>query len=180
MRRLIKNLLPACRHEFSWPRRNDSGDTYQVCILCGVKYSYDWATMRRIAPLPGGEEDEVAPKTHRKCGTKQAWVPRERRLRHQVPLRWRMLGSQEWVDGVSKNISRSGLLFHCSVQLEVGAQLELMLELPHELTGEDDAHALCEGVVVRVEHVSPARANKQSAYAVACSIAQYRMLPPQA
>src|SRR5207245_9831764 len=37
-----------CSHEFLWPRRAADGHYYQVCLLCGAKYKYDWKSMRRI------------------------------------------------------------------------------------------------------------------------------------
>ena len=45
-------------------------------------------------------------------------------------------GSDEWMEGMTENISRSGLLFRSSSPLEVGSSLELNLEMPHELTGD--------------------------------------------
>jgi len=177
MRSLIQSLMPTCRHQFAWPRRDERGEHYQVCILCGAKYSYDWTTMRRVAPLTDEEEQAAEPAfAHRKCGKKRAWVPRERRLRHEVPVQFRHRGSHEWSEGVSENISRSGLLFHAASALEVGSELELMLELPQELTGEADAPVACEAVVVRVEQVPATRTNKQVTYKIACSVAQYRFL----
>jgi len=40
-----------CRHEFSWPHSGVNGQDYQVCILCGTTYEYDWHTMRRTRRL---------------------------------------------------------------------------------------------------------------------------------
>src|SRR5213592_2617350 len=37
-----------CSHEFLWPRRAADGHYYQVCLLCGAKYKYDWKSMQRI------------------------------------------------------------------------------------------------------------------------------------
>jgi hypothetical protein len=44
LRRLIGKLCP---HQFSWPHSGIHGRDYQVCLLCGVAYEYDWLTMRR-------------------------------------------------------------------------------------------------------------------------------------
>jgi hypothetical protein len=175
---LIHGLLFACRHQFSWPRSDESGANYQVCVHCGVKYSYDWATMRRIAPL-GGQEEELGtkPSARRKCGTKKAWQPRERRLRHRVSVLFRVPGSELWIEGVTENISRSGLLFRSPSPLEAGSGIELIFEMPHELTGDEDSRVLCEGTLVRVEPVPATRTNKQASFLIACSIAQYRFAP---
>src|SRR5437899_2894715 len=37
-----------CSHEFLWPRRAADGHYYQVCLLCGAKYKYDWKSMQRM------------------------------------------------------------------------------------------------------------------------------------
>jgi CheY-like chemotaxis protein len=40
-----------CWHRFSWPRNNDNGGHYQICLTCGAAYQYDWKVMRRTGPL---------------------------------------------------------------------------------------------------------------------------------
>jgi PilZ domain-containing protein len=179
---LIHGLLFTCRHQFSWPRTDDSGTNYQVCVHCGAKYSYDWETMRRVAPLAGEEDDAAAHKRgshNRKCGTKRAWQPRERRLQHRVAVQFRTSSKYVWIDGMTENISRSGLLFRSPKAIEAGAAIELDFDMPQEITGEGSARVLCEGKVVRVEAVPLTRSNKQPTFLVACSIKQYNFLPPK-
>ena len=176
---LIHGLLFACRHQFSWPRSDESGANYQVCVHCGAKYSYDWATMRRVAPLGCHEEEAEGPKrgSHRKCGTKRAWQPRDRRLRHRVAVQFRISSNYVWIDGITENISRSGLLFRSPKLIEVGSALELDFDMPLEITGEGAARVICEGKVVRVEAVPPSRTNKQPTFLVACAIKEYKFAP---
>jgi hypothetical protein len=49
-------LQRLCPHRFSWPH-SAHGQDYQVCVICGTAYEYDWVTMRRVrrlaAPLDG-------------------------------------------------------------------------------------------------------------------------------
>ena len=40
-----------CPHRFSWPHSGIDGHDYQVCLLCGSAYEYDWTTMRRTGRL---------------------------------------------------------------------------------------------------------------------------------
>ncbi len=40
-----------CSHSFSWPHTGSHGQDYQVCVLCGAAYTYDWETMRRTGRL---------------------------------------------------------------------------------------------------------------------------------
>ena len=40
-----------CPHRFSWPRIDDNDRHYQICLLCGTAYEYDWQTMSRTNRL---------------------------------------------------------------------------------------------------------------------------------
>lgn len=44
-------FLRACPHKFCWPRLDGGGRHYQVCLLCGTAYEYDWNLMRRTKRL---------------------------------------------------------------------------------------------------------------------------------
>lgn len=48
LQRLIENLCP---HRFSWPHSGTHGQDYQVCLICGTAFGYDWTTMRRTGPI---------------------------------------------------------------------------------------------------------------------------------
>jgi hypothetical protein len=43
--------LLGCTHRFSWPRIDDDGHHYQICLACGTAYEYDWRTMRQTGRL---------------------------------------------------------------------------------------------------------------------------------
>jgi len=44
-------LKQGCTHRFSWPRIDDQGRHYQICLACGTAYEYDWRMMRRTGRL---------------------------------------------------------------------------------------------------------------------------------
>lgn len=44
-------LRQGCTHRFSWPRIDDSGRHYQICLGCGTAYEYDWSGMHRTDRL---------------------------------------------------------------------------------------------------------------------------------
>jgi hypothetical protein len=49
---LLKHLLHrGCTHRFSWPRIDENGRHYQICLSCGTAYEYDWRKMRRTGTL---------------------------------------------------------------------------------------------------------------------------------
>jgi hypothetical protein len=35
-----------CSHRFAWPRFDNNGRHYQICLSCGAAYEYDWKEMR--------------------------------------------------------------------------------------------------------------------------------------
>ena len=90
---------------------------------------------------------------------------RARRFNLQLPLRYRLLGDQRWLQGTTENISRSGLLFQGEEILQPNAQLEINLVLPAEIAGLAATEVVCRGEVVRAvrkpgKGVTPALAAK--------------------
>jgi hypothetical protein len=63
-RKFLKELLERlCPHRFSWPHSGVNGQDYQVCLICGTTYEYDWMTMRRtkrVSPQNGSAEFKKA------------------------------------------------------------------------------------------------------------------------
>jgi signal transduction histidine kinase len=74
---------------------------------------------------------------------------RARRFSMRVPLRYRGIGTWEWRTGEIENISCSGVLFRCLEHLEDRARVEVVLEMPPELSGGTGLDLLCAGHVVR-------------------------------
>jgi hypothetical protein len=164
-----------CGHQFSWPRRSDSGGHYQVCLVCGKEYQYDWKTMRRTEPLrhgagradttrhEGSHHDGLHDGLHiedsrRRRGETQtsararshrSWRPRERRVRYDLPLRYRVTGTLLWMEGTVENISRSGVLFRCQQPLGRGQHVEMIFEMPAEISGQPHSRVVCSGRVAR-------------------------------
>lgn len=62
--------LLGCTHRFSWPRVDDEGRHYQICLSCGVAYEYDWKVMRRTdRPFVVGSNLHKAGIPQRKLGS---------------------------------------------------------------------------------------------------------------
>jgi len=74
---------------------------------------------------------------------------RARRFNLHLPLRYRLVGDQRWLQGTTENISRSGLLFQAEEILQPSAQLEINLVLPAEIAGLAATEVVCRGEVVR-------------------------------
>jgi len=164
-------MLGRCSHEFSWPRRAGNGEYYQVCLLCATAYQYDWKTMRRGNRL---EEPIETAAVKRRSGKKQAtWMPRARRLKLNLPLRYRGKNLSTWYEGAIQNISQSGLMFSGPQQLPANALVELIFEMPEEISGQKNSNVLCQGRLIRVKDAVD---NTEDAFGLAASILDYKFL----
>jgi len=74
---------------------------------------------------------------------------RARRFPLTLPIRCRRAGEEGWVEGVTINISSSGVLFHTTEPLDVDTHVEMSIVL-----GASRARAgelRCDGHIVRIE-----------------------------
>ena len=143
-------MLGRCSHEFSWPRRGTDGDYYQVCLLCAAEYKYDWATMRRTERVEHTKPETGIRRSHTR-EKRPSWVPRARRLKLDIPLRYRVNKTSTWYEGIIENISQSGVLFNGPQQLPVNALIEMVFEMPEEISGQKNSNVVCQGRVMRAK-----------------------------
>jgi PilZ domain len=165
--------LGHCSHEFSWPRRAPDGHYYQVCVLCASEYRYDWKAMRRT------ERVEHSPDTVRTSSQpiegsarKRNWVPRARRLRVHEPLRYRAKFGSAWYEGAIENLSQSGVLFRGAQNLPAQTLVEMIFEMPEEISGQKNSSVLCQGRILRSHEES----NDEESYLMAASVLDYKFL----
>jgi hypothetical protein len=165
-------MLGRCSHEFSWPRRAASGEYYQVCLLCATAYQYDWKTMRRGSRVenPVAETAGVRRRTSQKQPT---WMPRARRLKMNAPIRYRGKNLSIWYEGAIQNISQSGVMFFGPQQLPANALVELIFEMPEEISGQKNSGVLCQGRLIRIKDAVD---NTEDAFGLAASILDYKFL----
>ncbi len=74
---------------------------------------------------------------------------RAQRFNLHLPLKYRLVGEEDWRKGTTENISRSGMLFQAEELVAPSAQLEINLVLPAEIAGLTAAEVVCRGEVVR-------------------------------
>jgi PAS domain S-box-containing protein len=74
---------------------------------------------------------------------------RAQRFNLHLPLKYRLLGEDDWREGETENISRSGMLFRAEEMIPANAQLEINLVLPAEIAGLSAAEVVCRGEIVR-------------------------------
>jgi PilZ domain-containing protein len=137
--------LGHCSHEFSWPRRADDGEYYQVCLLCAVEYRYDWQSMRRTQRM----DRTIRDTTNGSSRKKPVWLPRARRLKLHTVVRYHIRSEVSWYEGIIDNLSQSGVLIHGSHLLPKNALVEMRFEMPEEISGQKASLVLCQGKVIR-------------------------------
>ncbi len=165
-------MLGHCSHEFSWPRRATTGEYYQVCTLCATAYEYDWKTMRRGSRVNEPVADTAS--VRRRSGHMQPmWMPRSRRLHCNAPVRYRGKNLSTWYEGVIQNISQSGVLFNGPQQLPANALVEMIFDMPEEISGQKNTTVLCQA---RLTRIKDAVDNVADAFGLAATILDYKFL----
>lgn len=144
-------LLGRCSHEFSWPRRAADGHYYQVCLLCAAEYKYDWSTMRRTERVSPEAQDASAPK-RRPHARKPSWVPRARRIKMSAPVRYRVKNLGTWNEGTIENLSQSGVLLVGPAKFPENTLVEMVFEMPEEISGQKNSKVLCQGRITRMKN----------------------------
>jgi hypothetical protein len=165
--------LGHCSHEFSWPRRATDGHYYQVCVLCASEYKYDWNAMRRTERLEHSP-DTVKASSQLSQGSprKTNWVPRARRLKLQGTVRYRAKFGSAWYEGAIENLSQSGVLFKGGQHLPEKTLVEMIFEMPEEISGQKNSNVLCQGRITRAEEHS----NGEESSIMAASVLDYKFL----
>jgi hypothetical protein len=163
-------LLGHCSHEFSWPRRADDGEYYQVCLLCAAEFKYDWATMRRTERLK--KPTEAGTGKRRPHSAKSAWVPRARRIKMDEAVRYRVKNLGTWNEGTIENLSQSGVLVTGQQRFPENTLIEMVFEMPEAISGQKNSKVLCQGRITRMKN---ARENEEQLQ-FAASILDYKFI----
>ena len=58
-----------------------------------------------------------------------------------------------WYEGIIENISQSGVLFNGPQQLPVNALIEMVFEMPEEISGQKNSNVVCQGRIMRFKEV---------------------------
>src|ERR1700735_2000094 len=165
-------MLGRCSHEFSWPRRGGDGDYYQVCLLCAAEYKYDWQTMKRTERVEHASLGGTPPRRSRSHTKKPTWVPRARRLKLDTPVRYRVKNLGTWYEGTIDNLSHSGVLLHGSHRFPNNTLVEMVFEMPEEISGQKNSNVLCQGRIIRTKESAENVENP----GLAASILDYKFL----
>jgi hypothetical protein len=175
-------MLGRCSHEFSWPRRGNDGDFYQVCLVCAVEYKYDWKTMRRTERVERAAAESASEATTRRRSShsrKPTWVPRARRLKLDTPVRYRVKNLGGWQEGIIRNLSQSGVLLQGPQRFPDNTLVEMVFEMPEEISGQKNSTVLCQGRIIRTKETLEAQDDVENT-SLAASILDYKFVHPRA
>jgi PilZ domain len=175
-------MLGRCSHEFSWPRRGSDGDFYQVCLVCAAEYKYDWKTMRRTERIEHAAAQGTAESTQtrrsRTHSRKPTWVPRARRLKLDTPVRYRVKNLGSWHEGIIQNLSQSGVLLQGPQRFPDNTLVEMVFEMPEEISGQKNSTVLCQGRIIRTRETREAQDSAENT-SLAASILDYKFVHPR-
>jgi hypothetical protein len=93
-------------------------------------------------------------------------------LKLDIPLRYRVKNLGTWSEGTIENISQSGVLFRGPEALPVNALVEMVFEMPEEISGQKNSNVLCQGRVIRSKNANDA----PEALSLVVSILDYKFL----
>ena len=163
--------IKRCSHQFAWPRRTADGQYYQVCLLCAARYEYDWKLMRRTRRVASAEPEPAPVRPSRDHVRLPSWTARSHREYLHTSVRFRIKGELNWYEGILENLSQSGLLVGTHWELPKGTLLELVFEMPEQVSGEKPCNVLCNASIIRSEPAA-------SGAWLALSLLDYKFLRP--
>ena len=132
--------------------------------------------MRRTQRVEHGKPETPVRRSHTR-EKRPSWTPRARRLKLDVALRYRVNSTSTWYEGEIENISQTGLLFHGPQQLPVNALIELVFEMPEEISGQKNSNVVCQGRVMRFKDAPTAEnSGEQENGGLAASIVDYKFI----
>jgi hypothetical protein len=137
--------------------------------------------MRRTQRVEHTRPDAVVRRSHTR-EKRPSWTPRARRLKLDVALRYRVNSTSTWHEGIIENLSQSGLLFRGPQQLPVNALIEMVFEMPEEISGQKNRNVVCQGRVIRSKDVQDQAPTKDaqepeaSEGLLAASIVDYKFI----
>lgn len=164
-------LLGRCSHEFSWPRRGSDGEYYQVCLLCAAEYKYDWSSMRRTERVKH-EGSDFGSSKRRSHARKPSWVPRARRIKMDTPVRYRVKNLGTWTEGTIRNLSQSGVLVDGGQRFPENTLIEMIFEMPEEISGQKNSKVVCQGRITRMKDAQQQENHQE----FAASILDYKFI----
>ena len=109
--------------------------------------------MRRTERIQPAVEEASATSKRRPHARKPTWVPRARRIKMDEAVRYRVKNLGTWSEGTIQNLSQSGVLVHGAQRFPENTLVEMVFEMPEEISGQKNSKVLCQGRITRMKAV---------------------------
>ena len=96
---------------------------------------------------------------------------RAQRFPLELPVRYRRVGEDVWLDGQTENISRSGVLFRVEQPFDVDTAVEIRIALRATSPGSAGSEVICQARIVRAE------VRRDPTVALAAAFSQQQLVP---
>ena len=93
-------------------------------------------------------------------------------MKLDIPARFRVKNLSTWYEGTIENISQSGVLIHGPEGLPMNALVEMVFEMPEEISGQKNSSVLCQGRITRSKEAR----NTEDGILLAATILDYKFL----
>ena len=90
-----------------------------------------------------------------------------------APLRYRVKNLGTWSEGTIQNLSQSGVLISGPQRFPENTLVEMVFEMPEEISGQKNSKVLCQGRVIRMKESKAETAEKHE---FAASILDYKFV----
>ena len=131
--------------------------------------------MRRTERVEHAKPETTVRRSHGR-EKRPSWTPRARRLKLDTPLRYRVNKASTWYEGTIENLSQSGVLFSGPQHLPVNALIEMVFEMPEEISGQKNSTVLCQGRIIRAKEPGKNAHESPDSTTLAASILDYKFL----
>jgi hypothetical protein len=124
------------------------------------------------------EAEGTSARRSRTRARKPTWVPRARRLKLDTPVRYRVKNLGSWYEGTIANLSQSGVLLQGPQRFPDNTLVEMVFEMPEEISGQRNSTVLCQGRITRTKDVQDKKETqgKTATSKLAASILDYKFL----
>jgi hypothetical protein len=78
-----------------------------------------------------------------------------------------------WYEGIIENISQTGVLFQGPQPLPVNALVEMVFEMPEEISGQMNSNVVCQGRLMRAKEM---KETNEGPMVLAASIVDYKFI----
>ena len=89
-----------------------------------------------------------------------------------APVRYRVKNLGTWSEGTIQNLSQSGVLLHGTQRFPENTLVEMVFEMPEEISGQKNSKVLCQGRITRMK----AEHKEEPKHEFAASILDYKFI----